>query len=76
MGRSLGEWRGDEELASGLALVIEEVSKPVTPGTVDFLPVSPFFLSNKSLVGNVFGLTNPLADMPRILEHYRAGNKG
>jgi NDMA-dependent alcohol dehydrogenase len=37
------------------------------------LPISAFLLSNKSLVGNVFGLTNPLWDVPRIFDMYTQG---
>ena len=37
------------------------------------LPINGFLLSNKALVGNVFGLTNPLWDVPRLLDMYRHG---
>ncbi|MVZ99907.1 NDMA-dependent alcohol dehydrogenase [Actinomadura sp. LD22] len=37
------------------------------------LPLSPFLLSAKSLVGVVFGLTNPASDINAMLDLYRAG---
>jgi S-(hydroxymethyl)glutathione dehydrogenase/alcohol dehydrogenase len=38
------------------------------------VPISAFCLSNKSIVGNVFGLTNPLWDVPRIFDMYKRGD--
>jgi S-(hydroxymethyl)glutathione dehydrogenase/alcohol dehydrogenase len=37
------------------------------------VPISAFCLSNKAIVGNVFGLTNPLWDVPRIFDMYKRG---
>ena len=37
------------------------------------VPINGFLLSNKALIGNVFGLTNPLWDVPRIFDMYRQG---
>ena len=37
------------------------------------LPINGFLLSNKALVGNVFGLTNPLWDIPRLFDLYTRG---
>src|SRR6185437_11684123 len=58
--------------AKGGTIAVTSVS-PSTERSLS-MPLSPFFLSNKSLVGTVFGLVNPLVDMPRMLDHYRAGS--
>jgi Zn-dependent alcohol dehydrogenase len=37
------------------------------------LPINEFFLSNKSIVGNVYGLTNARAEFPKFFALYRSG---
>ena len=58
--------------AKGGKIVVTSVA-PVTEQSLD-LPLTGFLLSNKSIVGNVMGLTNLLVDLPRLIDHYRVGN--
>jgi S-(hydroxymethyl)glutathione dehydrogenase/alcohol dehydrogenase len=58
-------------LAKGGTICVTSVAR--FDDTTISLPISAFLLSNKSLVGNVFGLTNPLWDVPRIFDMYKRG---
>jgi S-(hydroxymethyl)glutathione dehydrogenase/alcohol dehydrogenase len=58
-------------VSKGGKLVVTSVT-PLSETTVD-LPLSPFALSGKSLVGNLAGFTNPVADFDEMWRLYRAG---
>ena len=46
---------------------------PITENTVR-LPLTEFFLSNKSIVGSVFGQVNFRSDFPKLFHQYRSGH--
>ena len=47
----------------------------LTPATFDNLPISPLqlVLSQKTLMGTLYGASNPLVDIPRLLDLYKHG---
>jgi len=69
-----GDWLGSmaELVAKGGKLVMTSVT-PLAETTVA-LPLSPFALSGKSLVGNLAGFTNPIGDFDEMWRLYRAGS--
>lgn len=47
----------------------------LTPQSVDSIPISPlqFVLSQKTLMATLYGASNPLVEIPRLLDLYRHG---
>jgi len=68
-----GDWLGPmaELVGKGGKLVMTSVT-PLAETTVA-LPLSPFAMSGKSLVGNLAGFTNPVGDFDEMWRLHRAG---
>lgn len=58
--------------AKGGTVSVTSVS-PISETTAHF-PLTEFFLSNKSIVGSVFGQVNARSDFPKYFNQYRAGH--
>jgi NDMA-dependent alcohol dehydrogenase len=58
--------------AKGGTVSITSVA-PLTENSVQ-LPLTEFFLSNKSIVGNVLGMMNARSDFAKLFDQYRSGH--
>ncbi len=61
-----------ELTAKGGAMVVTSAS-PTSEHSLD-IPLTPYFLWGRAIIGNVMGLINPLSDIPALLTQYRQGH--